>query len=180
MEVFFHALLTSVIDGGELSAKGPSRFTLWEGVPFTHWVGGGKNPRGLDMVVKKKISVFAGKWTPIFRPYGHWLRHVNILWNEQIWKKKIYFNWRWSMEYVELLWLKLHSVNKFSVHLRPKVSSKSAIFRDNAFGHKPRPLHSAFIYWTRRNNTYNCLYINFVTFLFVSYLKTSVTQTTGQ
>jgi hypothetical protein len=48
--------LTSVLDGGELSASRPGRFTQRERAPGTHWIGGWVGPRAvLDAVVKRKI-----------------------------------------------------------------------------------------------------------------------------
>jgi hypothetical protein len=43
---------------GECSASHPSRFTLRERAPGTHWIGGWVGPRtGLDAVVKGKGKV---------------------------------------------------------------------------------------------------------------------------
>jgi hypothetical protein len=51
-----HAFLTSTLDGGELSASIPDRFTPRERAPGTHCIGGCVGPRvGLDAVVKRKI-----------------------------------------------------------------------------------------------------------------------------
>jgi hypothetical protein len=48
--------LTSALDGGELSASRPGRFTPRERVHSTHWIGGWVGPRSvLDTVVKRKI-----------------------------------------------------------------------------------------------------------------------------
>jgi hypothetical protein len=48
--------LTSALDGGKWSASRPSRFTLGEISPGTHWIGGWVGPRAvLDAVVKRKI-----------------------------------------------------------------------------------------------------------------------------
>jgi hypothetical protein len=56
VEVQLHAYLTPGIDGGEWSASGPGRFTLKEGAPGTHWIGGWMGPRTvLDAVMKRKI-----------------------------------------------------------------------------------------------------------------------------
>jgi hypothetical protein len=52
MEVHLHALLTSALDAGELSALRPGRFT-----PGTHSIRGWVGPRaGIDAVAKRKIS----------------------------------------------------------------------------------------------------------------------------
>jgi hypothetical protein len=40
VEVKLHAFLTSVLDGGELSASRPCRFTPRERALGTHWIGG--------------------------------------------------------------------------------------------------------------------------------------------
>jgi hypothetical protein len=64
--------LTSALDGGEWSASRPSHFTLREGVPGTHWIGGWVGPRAiLDVVVKRKIpslSQESNPRTPIVQP----------------------------------------------------------------------------------------------------------------
>jgi hypothetical protein len=44
-------VLTSALDTGEWSASRSDRFTPGEGVPGTHWIGGGVDTRaGLDAV----------------------------------------------------------------------------------------------------------------------------------
>jgi hypothetical protein len=40
VEVYFHAFLTSALDGGDWSAPRPGRFTPKARVLGTHWVGG--------------------------------------------------------------------------------------------------------------------------------------------
>jgi len=40
VEVQLHALLTSVLNGGEWSASCPSHFNPREIAPGTHWIGG--------------------------------------------------------------------------------------------------------------------------------------------
>jgi hypothetical protein len=53
VEVYFHAFLTSALDGDEWSASRPWRFTLRETALSPHWIGGWVDPRvGLDAVVK--------------------------------------------------------------------------------------------------------------------------------
>jgi hypothetical protein len=48
--------LTSALDGGQLSASRPSRFTPRERAPGTHWIGGWVGPGAtLDAVVKRNI-----------------------------------------------------------------------------------------------------------------------------
>jgi hypothetical protein len=43
--------LTSALDGGELSASRPGRFTPVERAPGTHWIGGRVGPgTGLDLM----------------------------------------------------------------------------------------------------------------------------------
>jgi len=55
-EVWLPAFLTSALDGGELSASRPGRFTPKERAPGTHWIAGWVVPRaGLDAVVNRKI-----------------------------------------------------------------------------------------------------------------------------
>jgi hypothetical protein len=45
------SFLTSAVDGGELSASRPGRFTLCDKALATHWTGGWMGPRaGLDAV----------------------------------------------------------------------------------------------------------------------------------
>jgi hypothetical protein len=39
VEVQFHTVLTSAVDGGEWSASRPGRFTPGESAPGTHWIG---------------------------------------------------------------------------------------------------------------------------------------------
>jgi hypothetical protein len=52
-DVQIHVFLTSELDGGELSASRPSRFTLGEIAPDIDWIGGWVGPRaGLDAVEK--------------------------------------------------------------------------------------------------------------------------------
>jgi hypothetical protein len=47
---------TLALDGGEWSPSLPSRFTLGERSPGTHWMGGWLDPRaGLDAMEKRKI-----------------------------------------------------------------------------------------------------------------------------
>jgi hypothetical protein len=48
--------LTLALDGGDLSASRPVRFTPSERAPGTHWIGGWVGPRAvLDAVVKRQI-----------------------------------------------------------------------------------------------------------------------------
>jgi hypothetical protein len=48
--------MTSALDGSELSASRPGRFTPNERAPGTHLIGGWVSPRAvLDAVVKRKI-----------------------------------------------------------------------------------------------------------------------------
>jgi hypothetical protein len=48
--------LTPGLDGGQLSASRPGRFTPKERAPGTHWIGGWVGPRAvMDTVVKRKI-----------------------------------------------------------------------------------------------------------------------------
>jgi hypothetical protein len=50
--------LTSTLDGGVWSASRPSRFTLRETAPGTHWIGGCVGPRAsLDPVVLNSLVV---------------------------------------------------------------------------------------------------------------------------
>jgi len=55
--------LTSTLDGGEWSASRPGRFTLREGAPGTHWIGGWMGSRaGLDAMVTRKIPGTFHSW----------------------------------------------------------------------------------------------------------------------
>jgi hypothetical protein len=50
-EFWLHAYLTLALDGGNLSASHPSRFTLRERATGTHWTGDWVDPRtSLDAV----------------------------------------------------------------------------------------------------------------------------------
>jgi hypothetical protein len=65
MKVYLHALLTSALDGGELSASRPGRFTSRERALDTHWIGCWASSRaGMDVVVRRKLSAPAGTRTP--------------------------------------------------------------------------------------------------------------------
>jgi hypothetical protein len=56
MDIQIHVFLTSALTGGEWSASRPGRFTLGEGSPASHWIGGWVGPRaGLDDVEKWKF-----------------------------------------------------------------------------------------------------------------------------
>jgi len=56
VEVQLHQFLTSALDGGEWSASRPGRFSLREGAPGTHWIGGWVGLKaGLDTVAKREI-----------------------------------------------------------------------------------------------------------------------------
>jgi len=56
MELQFHIFLTSALDGGELSAPHPGRFTPRKRAPGAQWIGGWVSPgAGLDAVVRRKI-----------------------------------------------------------------------------------------------------------------------------
>jgi hypothetical protein len=49
--------LMSALDGGDLSASCPGRFTSRDRAPTTHWIGGWVNSwAGLDVVEQRKIS----------------------------------------------------------------------------------------------------------------------------
>jgi hypothetical protein len=62
VEVQLHAFLTSALDGGELLASRPGRFTPRERTPLTHFIGGWVDPRaGLNVVVIRKFP--APTWT---------------------------------------------------------------------------------------------------------------------
>jgi hypothetical protein len=70
--------LTSALDGGELSASRPGRFTPRERAAGSHWIGGWADPRaGLDTVVKRKIPSprrESNPRTPIVQPVAQ--RHT--------------------------------------------------------------------------------------------------------
>jgi hypothetical protein len=56
VEVQLQAFFNLALDGGELSASRPGRFTPRERAPGTHWIGGWAGPRAvLEAVVKRKI-----------------------------------------------------------------------------------------------------------------------------
>jgi hypothetical protein len=53
VDVQIHVFFTSALVGGEWTASRPSRFTLEERAPSTHWLGSWVGPRaGLDAVEK--------------------------------------------------------------------------------------------------------------------------------
>jgi hypothetical protein len=64
--------LTLTLDGGELSASRPGRFTPREIAPGTHWIEDWVGPRAvLDMVAKRKIPSLHKELnprTPIIQP----------------------------------------------------------------------------------------------------------------
>jgi hypothetical protein len=45
VNVYIHVFLTPALAVGEWSASRPGRFTPWETVPGTHWIGGWVEPR---------------------------------------------------------------------------------------------------------------------------------------
>jgi hypothetical protein len=54
VEIYFHAFLTSALDGGEWSTLHTSYFAPGERAPDTHWIGDWVGPRAtLDMVMKR-------------------------------------------------------------------------------------------------------------------------------
>jgi hypothetical protein len=54
--VEIHVFFTSALVGGECSASRPTRFTLEETSPCSHWLGGGAGPRaGLEGGDNRKI-----------------------------------------------------------------------------------------------------------------------------
>jgi len=58
VEKHLHPFLKSALDGVELSASCPGRFTPRERDPVTRWIVGWVEPRaGLDALVKRKQSV---------------------------------------------------------------------------------------------------------------------------
>jgi hypothetical protein len=58
-------VLTSELDGGERSASRPSRFTVGEIAPGSHWIGDWMGPRaGLDVMEKIKVSYSCRKSNP--------------------------------------------------------------------------------------------------------------------
>jgi hypothetical protein len=65
VDVEIHAFLTSALVGDEWSASRPSRFTPWDRVTGTHYIGGWVGPRtGLDDVQKRKNLAPAETGTP--------------------------------------------------------------------------------------------------------------------
>jgi len=65
VEVQIHALLTSALDGDELSASHPGRFTPVERAPRTHLIGGLVGPRaGNDAMAKRKQSLSQSRNEP--------------------------------------------------------------------------------------------------------------------
>jgi hypothetical protein len=66
--VYIHVFLTSALNGGELSASRPDRFTPAERAPGTHWIGGWVTPRtGLDDEMRIEILfVELGNCSPRF------------------------------------------------------------------------------------------------------------------
>jgi hypothetical protein len=65
VEVQLHEFLTPAPDAGEWSASRPGRSAPRDRGPGTHWTGGWVGPiAGLDAMVKRKISAFAGTRTP--------------------------------------------------------------------------------------------------------------------
>jgi hypothetical protein len=82
--------LTLALDGGELSASHPGRFTPRERDPGTHWIGGWVGPRAvLDAVVKRKIPIPRRESNPITpivqhvaQRYTDWaitVLHINVI-----------------------------------------------------------------------------------------------------
>jgi len=58
VKTYLHTSFTLVLDGDELSASCPGRFTGVERVPGTHWIGGWVGLRtGRNKVVKRKVPL---------------------------------------------------------------------------------------------------------------------------
>jgi hypothetical protein len=69
VEVYFHAFLTSALDGDKWSGSRPGRFTSRERAPGAHWIGGWVCTRAvLDAVVKRKFPNPAGLEPLIIQP----------------------------------------------------------------------------------------------------------------
>jgi hypothetical protein len=65
-EVKLQAFLISALDGREWLASRPSRFTLTERAPGTHWIEDLVGPRaGLDATEKRKIPSPRREWNPL-------------------------------------------------------------------------------------------------------------------
>jgi len=64
VELYFHAFLTSALDGGKLSASSFGRFTPGERAAGSRWVGSWVGPRtALDAMVWKGImTVYYCQW----------------------------------------------------------------------------------------------------------------------
>jgi hypothetical protein len=61
VDVQIHIFLTSALAGGEWSASHPGRFTPFEIVTGTHWIGGWVGPRaGLEDMEKWKLLNLPG------------------------------------------------------------------------------------------------------------------------
>jgi hypothetical protein len=61
VDVWIHIFLTSAVVGGEWSVSRHGRFTPWERVPGTHWIGGWVDPRaGLDHLEKREFLPLPG------------------------------------------------------------------------------------------------------------------------
>jgi hypothetical protein len=60
LEVQFHAVLTSALDGGEWSASHPIYFIPGKRAHSTHWIGDWMRPRAcLDVVARRKTFLLA-------------------------------------------------------------------------------------------------------------------------
>jgi hypothetical protein len=61
VDVQIRVFLTPALDGGELSASRPGRFTPDEGAPGTHCIGGWVGPRAdLDAVEYRRVLPLPG------------------------------------------------------------------------------------------------------------------------
>jgi hypothetical protein len=95
VEVKLHAVLTSVLGGGDWQASRPSHFTPGVKATDTPWIGGWVGPTaGLDAVAKRESRCSAGDRTPVVQPAAHSLSWLSYQVHNCLLKRKTHITYR--------------------------------------------------------------------------------------